>query len=56
VNGLFLENRLNHGFRGLMDLTDYLFTDYFLCIAFMAISFLCINRGISEEGSDIEVT
>ena len=30
MNGLFLKNRLNHGFRGLMDFTDYLFTDFLI--------------------------
>ena len=30
MNGLFLKNRLNHGFRGLMDFNEYFFTDYLI--------------------------
>jgi hypothetical protein len=57
MNGLFLKNRLNHGFRGLMDFTDYLFTDYFFCALLLWLFlFLCNNTGISEEERGIEVT
>ena len=57
MNGLFLKNRLNHGFRGLMDFTEYFFTVYLIRGLLELNDYIdSINPGISEEERDIEVT